>query len=225
MPCIVYQLGVTEYSQAYNIQRRLLHLRLEGNITDTLLLLEHPPTITIGKFGSFENVLVSRSRLEEAGISLFFTDRGGDVTYHGFGQLVGYPIINLRERDMDIRQYIHALEEVIIRLLGCFAIVADRYNGHAGVWVRDEAIAAIGLSIRRWVSMHGFAINVNNDLGNFSLVKPCGFSDRKVTSISRLLDRCIPMEVVTEKLPDSFSEVFGADMEIRSYSDLLGCLS
>ena len=224
MPCVVYQLGLVEYNQAYHLQKRLLQLRLEGEIKDTLLLLEHPPTITVGKFGRFENVLASRKQLEAAGISLYFTDRGGDVTYHGFGQLVGYPIIGLRERGISIRQYINDLEEVIIRVLGGFFINANRNQDHAGVWVKDEVVAAIGLSIKKWVSMHGFALNVNTNLNNFSLIKPCGFSDKKVTSISQLLARYVPMDVVTDKLLACFSEVFKTDIELKSGSELVGRL-
>jgi lipoyl(octanoyl) transferase len=221
----VHHLGITEYSHAFYLQRRLLHLILEGKISDTLLLLEHPPTITIGKFGRFENVLASHEQLDAAGISLFFTDRGGNVTYHGLGQLVVYPIINLGQRDMGIRQYIYALEEVIIRLLGSFSIAAGRRNGHVGVWVKDEAVAAIGLNVKHWVTMHGFAINVNNNLNHFSLIKPCGYSDRKVTSISKLLERHVQIDEVIIKLLEYFSVVFEIDIEIRSDLDLVRCSS
>ena len=225
MQCLVYRLGQTEYNQAYNLQKSLLSLRIEGEITDTLLLLEHPPTITIGKFGKSENILASRRQLAAAGICLFFTDRGGDTTYHGPGQLVAYPIINLRQSGMSIRQYIHNLEELIIRVLGGFDIAADRDNGYTGVWVKDEAIAAIGLSVKRWVSMHGLSLNVNTNLNHFSLIRPCGFTDRKVTSISHLLNRHVPMNVVTEQLLACFSEVFNADIELRSETDLVRSLS
>lgn len=225
MKCVVYQIGLTEYSRAYNLQKKLLRLRMEGEITDTLLLLEHPPTITIGRFGKYENILASREQLETDGISLFFTDRGGDVTYHGPGQLVAYPIINLRQIGRNIRQYIHALEEVIIRVLNSFSIVAERDQGYTGVLVNNEAVAAIGLSIKRWVSMHGFALNVNTNLEHFSLINPCGFSDKKVTSISRLLAQNVTMDVITEKLLACFSEVFETDIELRSDSDLVRCFS
>jgi len=225
MMCVVYQIGLTEYSRAYNLQKKLLRMRMEGEITDTLLLLEHPPTITIGRFGKYENILASREQLETDGISLFFTDRGGDVTYHGPGQLVAYPIINLRQIGRNIHQYIHALEEVIIRVLNSFSIVAERDQSYTGVLVKNEAVAAIGLSIKRWVSMHGFALNVNTNLEHFSLINPCGFSDKKVTSISRLLAQNVSMDVITEKLLACFSEVFETDIELRSASDLVRCFS
>ena len=206
------------------MQRTLVHCRLGGEITDTLLLLEHPPTLTIGKSGKFENILASQAQLDGQGISLFFTDRGGDVTYHGPGQLVGYPIIDLRERGRDIHQYIHDLEEVIIRLLNSFSISACIDGGHAGVWVKEKQVAAIGLSIKRWVTMHGFALNVNPNLEHFSLINPCGFSNRRATSISQLLACDVPTEVVIERLLVNFSEVFNTKVElkkdrfIRSYS-------
>ena len=213
MLCIVYQLGLITYSEAYHLQRQLLCQRVNNEIADILLLLEHPPTITIGKSGKLENVLASQAQLAEAGVSLFFVDRGGDVTYHGPGQLVAYPIIDLRQRGMDVHQYLRDLEEVIIRTLNDFSITAGRDRSHAGVWVRNKEIAAIGLRVSKWVSMHGFALNVNIDLEQFSLINPCGFSDRKATSISSLRSQDVSIEAVTEKLLARFSEVFNAQME------------
>ena len=213
MLCIVYQLGLITYSEAYHLQRQLLCQRVNNEIADTLLLLEHPPTITIGKSGKLENVLSSQAQLAEAGVSLFFVDRGGDVTYHGPGQLVAYPIIDLRQRGRDVHQYLRDLEEVIIRTLNDFSITASRDRSHAGVWVRGKEIAAIGLRVSKWVSMHGFALNVNIDLEQFSLINPCGFSDRKAASISSLLSQDVSIEAVTEKLLARFSEVFNSQME------------
>jgi lipoate-protein ligase B len=187
------------------------------------MLLEHPPTITVGKSGKLDNILVSQEQLTQKGISLVFIDRGGDVTYHGPGQLVGYPIIDLGERGRDAHQYIRDLEEVIIRTLDDFSIKGVRDSSHAGVWVRDEEIAAIGLSLRKWVTMHGFALNVNTDLAPFSLINPCGFANRKATSISRLTGDEIPMLTVIEFLTTHFAEIFnarlelGADTLLRSY--------
>ncbi len=223
MLCTVYQLGVIGYSQAYHLQRELLRQRVNDEITDTLLLLEHPPTITIGKSGKLENVLASQAQLATEGIALFFVDRGGDVTYHGPGQLVAYPIVDLRQRGRDAHQYVRDLEEVIIRTLNDFGITGCRDRHHAGVWVRGKEVAAIGLGISRWVSMHGFALNVNTELEHFSLINPCGFSDRKATAISKLLSQDILMETVTERLLAHFSQVFdsrlerGSDILSRSY--------
>lgn len=213
MLCTVYMLGSVGYIQAYNLQRKLLQQRLEGEIADVLLLLKHPPVFTIGKSGKLENVLISQEELAEEGISLFFTDRGGDVTYHGPGQLVGYPIIDLRQRGKDIHRYVDDLEEVLIRTLASFSITATRDESHAGVWVEGEEIAAMGIAVKKWVTMHGFALNVNPNLEHFSLINPCGFSDRKATSISKLLSKSIPMEEVIERLIAHFSDVFSAGIE------------
>jgi len=221
MFCTVYQLGQVEYDRAYYLQAKLLYQRINGEIKDTLLLLEHPPTITIGKSGKLESILASQSQLAEKGIPVFFVDRGGDATYHGPGQLIGYPIFGLRGRDL--HQYVRDLEEVVIRTLNDFGIKAGRDKTHPGVWVGNEEIAAIGLRIRRWVSMHGFALNVNTDLEPFSLIHPCGFSDRRATSISHLLSQDVLMAAVTERLLAHFVEVFNAQIEwgtnmlVRSY--------
>jgi lipoate-protein ligase B len=213
MLCLIYHLGLIEYSKAYRLQRELLRQRFDGEIKDTILLLEHPPTITIGKSGKLGNVLISQAQLSRESISLFFTDRGGDVTYHGPGQLVAYPIIDLSNRGRDVHRYVHELEEVVIRMLNDFSIEAHRDDSHAGVWVDGEEIAAIGLSIRRWVTMHGIALNVNPNLEHFSLINPCGFSDRKVTSIYKLLSHDVPIEKAMDRLITHFSDVFNFHME------------
>ena len=206
--CVVLELGLTEYQDAYKLQRTLQHQRVEGKISDVLLLLEHPPTITVGKSGSLDNVLVSREQLVKQGISLFFIDRGGDVTYHGPGQLVGYPIVDLRQREKDLHCYVRNLEEVILRTLNDFSIDGERDESHPGVWVNGEEIASIGLSVRKWVSMHGFALNINVDLQRFSLINPCGFSDRGATSMSKILGTDVPIEEVTKSLISHFCDVF-----------------
>ena len=214
--CEIWDLGLTEYGEAWELQRRLHHQRLEGEISDVLLLLEHPPTITIGKSGTLDNVLISRERLVQQGISLFFIDRGGDVTYHGPGQIVGYPIFDLRERGKDLHHYVHNLEEVILRTLRDFSIDAGRDESHPGVWVDGEEIAAIGLNVRRWVSMHGFALNVNTNLDHFTFINPCGFSDRRATSMSKILCRKISKEEVMERLVSHFYDVFGIPIELST---------
>ena len=214
--CVVYNLGMVEYGETYQFQRRLHRQRLKRTISDTLLLLEHPPTLTIGRSGSLDNVLVSKEQLAQEGISLFFIGRGGDVTYHGPGQLVGYLILNLGQRGKDIHRYVHDLEEVLIRTLKDFSISASRDEGHAGVWVQNEEVAAIGLSIRRWVTMHGFALNVNPNLTHFSLINPCGFSDRKATSISQILGHEVHIKTVTTHLVAHFSDVFDTHIEMGS---------
>jgi lipoate-protein ligase B len=208
MMCVVLKLGLIEYQEAYDLQRSLHWQRVEGKIPDVLLLLEHPPTITIGKSGTLTHVLVSKERLVREGMSLFFTDRGGDVTCHGPGQLVGYPILDLKQRGKDLRSYVKKLEEVLLRTLRDFSIYGDRDERHPGVWVKEEEIAAIGLSLRKWVSMHGFALNINIDLEHFSFINPCGFSDRRATSMSKILGGLVPMRDVANRLISNFREVF-----------------
>jgi lipoate-protein ligase B len=214
--CVVYHLGMVEYDKAYEFQKRLRRQRLSGEISDTLLLLEHPPTLTIGRLGSLENILVTKEKLADEGIALFFIDRGGDVTYHGPGQIVGYPIIDLSQRGEDIHRYVHDLEEILIQTLKGFSIHATRDKGHAGVWVGSEEVAAIGLSVRRWVTMHGFALNVNPDLEHFTYINPCGLPDRTATSMSQLLGRAVPMETVAERLLAHFSDVLDTSIEVGS---------
>jgi lipoate-protein ligase B len=206
--CLVWDLGLIEYSEAYQLQKNLQRQRVEGKISDVLLLLEHPPTITIGKSGTLNNVLVSGEQLSQQGISLYFIDRGGDVTYHGPGQLVGYPIVDLRQKEIDLHCYIKNLEEVILRTLNDFSIDGEQIESHPGVWVNEEEIAAIGLSVQKWVSMHGFALNINTDLEHFSFINPCGFSDRRATSMSKVLGNDVPMGEVTKSLISHFCNIF-----------------
>jgi len=221
MTCVVYQLGLIEYGKAYELQRRLHRERLGGTISDILLLLEHPPTITIGRSGSMENVLVPKEKLADEGITLFSIDRGGDVTFHGPGQLVGYPIMDLSSRGRDIQRYVRHIEEVLIRTLNDFSIAAARDESHAGVWVGNEEIAAIGLSIRRWVTMHGFALNVNPNLEHFSYINPCGFPDRRATSLFQVLGHELAMDKVTDRLLAHFSEVFDLPMTAGTVEDMI----
>ncbi len=204
----VCRLGLTEYKKAYQLQKTVHDMRVRGEIEDVLLLVEHTPTFTIGKSGSVSNVLAPQETLEAEGISLFFVERGGDVTYHGPGQIVGYPIVDLRARGKDIRRFVHDLEEVLILTVRDFSILASRDETHPGVWVGKEELAAIGLSIRKWVSMHGFALNVHTVMQHFSLINPCGFSDRGATSMNLLLGQSLSLDAVTERLLLHFSQVF-----------------
>ncbi|MEN6446162.1 MAG: lipoyl(octanoyl) transferase LipB [Syntrophaceae bacterium] len=201
-----------EYGKAYRIQKTVHDMRVEGKMADTLLLLQHTPTFTIGKSGSASNILVPQSSLGAHGISLFLIERGGDVTYHGPGQIVGYPIIDLRGRGKDIHRFVHDLEEVLIRTVRDFSIEAERDETHPGVWVGKEELAAIGLSVRKWVSMHGFALNVDMRMDHFCLINPCGFSDRRATSMNLLLSQPPSIEEVTERLLVHFSEIFNTTM-------------
>lgn len=220
MLCVLYQLGLIDYGEAYNIQKRLWSQKINGQAADALLLLEHPPTFTIGKSGKLENLLASKEELAKEGISLFFTGRGGDITYHGPGQLVVYPIIDLKNRGKDIHRYVHDLEEVVIRTLADLSIEAQRDERNVGVWVGNDKIAAIGVSVRRWVTMHGLALNVNPILEHFSFIRPCGLLDGGITSIAHILSRDLPMEVVIQGLVAHFSEVFNAHIEAGSIDSL-----
>ena len=213
MRCAVVELGLIDYVEACDLQAALARRRACQEIDDVILLLEHPPTITIGKSGSVENVLASREVLSGEGVQLFFTDRGGDVTYHGPGQLVGYPIMDLRNRERDLHRYVRDLEEALITTVGDFGIKAHRDSGHRGVWVGSDELAAVGLRVKEWVTLHGFGLNVNTDLRPFSLINPCGFPDGTATSLSILLGREVAMGTVTERLLARFSEVFDAELE------------
>lgn len=213
MRCVAHWLGSVEYHEAYDLQKAMLASRLRGETPDTILLLEHLPVFTIGKSGKQDNVLVPRTELVEKGISLFFTDRGGDVTYHGPGQLVAYPIMDLKDRNRDLHRYVFDLEEAIIRTLKDYDIDGCRDETHPGVWVEGDEIAAIGLSVKSWITMHGISINVNPNMDHFSLINPCGFTDRHATSMARILSAEIPMEEMMHKFVAHFSTVFGVELE------------
>jgi lipoate-protein ligase B len=220
MQCTVYQPGQLGYRDAYDLQTELLQQRLASRIEDVILILEHPPTVTIGKSGKIDNVLISQSELATRGIPVLFVDRGGDVTYHGPGQLIGYPIIDLRSRGRDLHRYVSELEEVIIRTLGDFGIKGGRDSSHRGVWVEDKEIAAIGLRVKKWVSLHGFALNVTTDLTPFSWINPCGFTDRGATSMTALLKQDIPLAEVSKSLLTHFAAVFNTRLIDGSITDL-----
>lgn len=179
-------------------------MRTSGAIEDTLLLLEHPHTYTLGKTADRTNLIGSEEYLEKNGISVFEIDRGGDITYHGPGQIVGYPIIDLNKWKPDTHLYLRNLEEVIIKVLAEYGIESGRKPEYTGVWVGESKIAAIGIRVSRWVTMHGFAFNINTDLELFNGIIPCGIKDKEVTSLSRLLKREIKIDEVKQKLRDQF---------------------
>ncbi len=206
----VRRLGLVPYAEALRMQRELVEERRAGRVPDQLLLLQHPHVLTLGvhRGGGRSHVLATPKRLEELGVEVFETGRGGDVTYHGPGQAVGYPILDLRPDRCDVHRYVRDLEEVMIRLTGSFGVGAGRIEGLTGAWVGGEKIGAIGVRISRWITSHGFAYNVNTDLSFFNLIVPCGISDRGVTSLARLLGRAVPHEEVEDRLAEHFSEVF-----------------
>jgi len=209
--CEVSDLGRIEYQQAFALQQDLVRRRRDGRIPDQLLLLEHPHVITMGRNGRPDNILAGEDVLARAGISVCHTDRGGDVTYHGPGQVVGYPILDLRDWRRDVTAYVRGLEQVIIDALAEFGLRAGREPRMTGVWVKGRKIAAIGVHLSRWVTSHGFALNVDTDLSYFHYIVPCGLT-RAVTSMSREGAPAGRGEVV-EALARHFGRVFACQME------------
>jgi lipoyl(octanoyl) transferase len=227
----VLYLGRVDYSTALDLQQTLVHLVKEGRVGHTLLLLEHPPVITLGRNASAQNVVASRDFLASKGIELIETDRGGDVTFHGPGQLVGYPIFDLRGFTPKIGavDFVRKVEEVLIRTCGDLGVVTQRVPGLTGVWTEEQAkIAAIGIHISRGVTSHGFALNVNTNLDYFKLIIPCGISDKPVTSLERELAGLQPLqkppalEQVAEAISNNFGRVFEAQsLWLESLNSLL----
>lgn len=208
--CCVRELGRIDYGQALELQQQLASQRKEGVVGDHLLLLEHPHVITLGRNGHMENLLASDEILGRAGISFYPTDRGGDVTYHGPGQLVGYPILDLRDWKRDVGAYVRAVEQSLIDTLAEFAIEAGRIPKLTGVWVGNRKIAAIGVHLSRWVTSHGFALNVNTDLSYFQYIVPCGLA-KPVTSMAQLGVRASLAEV-SQVFAAHFGRVFDCEM-------------
>lgn len=206
----IRRLGLVEYGQALELQRTLVEDRRAGRIPDTLLLLQHPPVITLGVRARNDrrHLLATPQALDAAGVAVYETGRGGDVTYHGPGQLVGYPILDLRPDRCDVHRYVRDIEEVLIEATRSFGVQAARVAGLTGVWVDGGKLAAIGVRISRWITSHGFAYNVTTDLDRFKLIVPCGIGDRGVTSLSRLLGRDVPMHEVEDAVATSFGSVF-----------------
>jgi lipoyl(octanoyl) transferase len=208
--CHVRELGRIDYGRALELQQQLVAGRKQGLVPDHLLLLEHPHVITLGRNGHLENLLAGDDILTRAGISFFPTDRGGDVTYHGPGQLVGYPILDLREWQRDVGAYVRGIEQVIIDTLADYGITAGRIPKLTGVWVGERKIAAIGIHLSRWVTSHGFALNVNTDLSYFHYIVPCGLT-KPVTSIEQLGVRTT-LDDVGQILAGHFGRIFDCEM-------------
>jgi lipoyl(octanoyl) transferase len=227
--CWVIELGLAPYADAYELQRRVVAARKAGSVPDVLLLCEHPHVITLGRNGRQEHLLASDRLLRQMGVEFHPTDRGGDITYHGPGQIVGYPILNLAEIRRDVAWYMRKLEEAMIRATGEFGIAATRVAGLTGVWVETseaglEKLAAIGVHLSRWVTSHGFAYNVSTDLRYFDLIVPCGISDKRATSLERLLGRAVCREEVAPRIVRNFGEVFGLAMRTVSRRELEECI-
>lgn len=216
----VVRAGCVEYDEGVALQERIHLARQEGLVPDMLLLLEHPPVITLGRGAHAGNLLADPEQLERRGVAVRESARGGDITYHGPGQLVGYPIFDLNGHGKDVHRYLRGVEEALILALARFGINGERAAGLTGVWVGMEKVAAIGVGVRRWVTWHGFALNISTDLDAFSLIVPCGIRDRGVTSLERLLNRPVPEGEVADAIIAGFREVFALQPEERGLADL-----
>src|SRR5579864_7057691 len=225
---LVVDLGLVEYGAAWELQRRVAAARKAGALPDVLLLCEHPHVITLGRSGNISNLRASDQLLWQMGVTFFETDRGGDITYHGPGQLVGYPILNLAEIRRDVAWYVRSLEEAMIRATAEFGIASKRVSGRTGVWVDvaagsatenevkemkevkdEEKLAAIGVHLSRWVTSHGFAYNVSTDLRYFDLIVPCGIPGKLATSLEKLLGRRVEIEEAAPRIAAHLGEIFG----------------
>lgn len=206
----IRRLGLVPYGEALKLQRELVEERRTGRVPDLLLLLQHPPVITLGVKGDGgrSNVLATAERLAELGVEVSETGRGGDVTYHGPGQIVGYPILDLKPDRCDVHRYVRDLEEVMIRVCADYGVTAGRINGLTGAWVGNEKIGAIGVRISRWITSHGFAFNVTTNLADFQLIVPCGITAHGVTSLEKATDRDISISAVEDDLARHFTDVF-----------------
>lgn len=205
----VLNLGLTDYKEALNIQLNLVQKRIDGLIPDVLILLEHPPTITIGRSGSLSNLLVSEDYLIHKGIHFEQISRGGDITFHGPGQIVGYPIMDLNYLEKDIHKYLRSLEYLIIDTLKTYNINSSGFKGITGVWTNGKKIASIGVGVRRWITYHGFALNVNNNLEYFNMIIPCGLNKVRMTNIiSETDNHDISIQQANEVIIESFAKIY-----------------
>jgi lipoyl(octanoyl) transferase len=227
--CLVTDLGLTSYADASALQRRLAAARKAGAIDNVFLLCEHPHVITLGRNASRANLLTSEHVLRQKGVELHSTNRGGDITYHGPGQIVGYPIVNLTNIKRDVGWYVRTLEEAMIRASADFGVASYRVPGKTGTWVdagdTEEKLAAIGVHISRWVTSHGFAYNVSTDLRYFDLIIPCGIADRKATSLEKLLSRCVALDEVKPRLIHHLSDLFSRTPRPASREQLFAALA
>jgi lipoate-protein ligase B len=216
---LVERLGVVPYAEALELQRSVARQRISGAVAeDVLLLLEHPPVVTLGRSSKEKHLLASPDLLRARGVELFEVERGGDVTFHGEGQLVGYPIIDLKRHKQDLHWYLRQVEEALIVALGGFGIAAERNPGYTGVWTAGRKIASIGVHARDWVTWHGFALNVSTDLSYFDLIVPCGIQAVTMTSIEREIGETVSVSQVADRVEAAFSAVF--DLTPRATSEI-----
>lgn len=218
-------LGLTKFSQIWNLQREIFSLSENGSINDILILNEHQHVYTIGKSGKGDHLLANNVELKSKGIEVIFIDRGGDITYHGPGQLVGYPILKLNNYYKDVHRYLRDLEDVIILTLNEFGIEAKRDRDYTGVWVGNNKIAAIGIKVTRWITMHGFALNINTDLTFFDRIIPCGIFHKGVTSMQSLLNKKIDITEVVNRLLPNFERVFNCKISFIEDKDFYNLIT
>jgi len=205
----VIRLGRIGYGDAMKLMDARFKARIAGEVKDALFLLEHEPVLTLGRAAQESNILVNSTALAAQGVEVYHTGRGGDVTYHGPGQLVGYPVISLKPDRQDVRRYVHDIEEVMIRVIGTYGIVGGRLDGKIGTWIDGtRKIGAIGVRLSRWVTSHGFALNVTTDLTGFDLIVPCGLKDKGVTSLETESGHSPSMAEVTDRVQEAFHQVF-----------------
>ncbi len=214
-------MGIEEYGKVFALQKTLNQARRSGLIPDTVILLEHHPCITIGRKGGFDHILVSDRFLDQEGIKVYETDRGGDITYHGPGQLVCYPILDLNGFGCDVHLYARRMEETLIRTLGAFGIVAGRRDDFPGVWVDDAKIGAEGIAVQHWVTMHGISLNICPDLRHFSFIVPCGISTLGVTSMEAILGHPTDMALVKMEIRRQLSRIFNLTLEEISLEKMI----
>jgi len=227
--CWIIDVGLIGYAASVELQHRIVEARKRSGVPDVLVLCEHPHVITLGRNGKRENLRASDRLLAQMNVEFHPTDRGGDITYHGPGQIVGYPIVDLAEHRRDIRWYVEQLEEVMIRASADFGIAAQRSERGHGIWVDapggEEKLAALGVHLSRWVTSHGFAYNVSTDLRYFDLIVPCGISDRRATSLERILGHAISIDDVRSRLARHFGEVFNREMILATRDQLEQAIS
>jgi lipoyl(octanoyl) transferase len=229
-PLLIIDLGLLSWSDAYALQQRIVAARKAGTIDDVLLFCQHPHVLTLGRNASQKNLLASEHVLRQKNVELRETNRGGDITYHGPGQIVGYPILNLDLIRRDVHWYVRTLEEAMIRSSADFGVSAYRIPGKTGIWVQppgnipEEKLAAIGVHISRWVTSHGFALNVSTDLRFFDLIIPCGIADRKATSLEKLLHRNVALAEVKPRLAHHLAELFSLTPREVASPELLAML-
>ena len=221
----VVRLGSMSYGEALQLQRRLANDRIAGKMErDILLLVEHPAVITLGRSSQLENLPTPREDLEARGIELYEIERGGDITFHGPGQLVGYPIFDLKQHREDVHWFLRQLERSLIQTLACFGLQGKRREKYTGVWVDDRKIASIGIHVKQWVTWHGFAVNVTTDLSYFDLIVPCGIRDVVMTSVHRELAERTPRDVwgrALEEVVGGVSEVFGMTPQMKQLDQII----